>query len=265
MTSHAEFCERNYAINFLGFEVKEFWNVVTILAWIGFYGFIVWQRLTKRNSRKQSICGDMYVCLVLIHYLDGVMIHATNTSRWLHSEIVCLLTYSALYFEAQVYLPLISVLLPIAPRILKLLNLVEDGSASLLNKILNTPTSPAFEALLGPVIFFVVGPAINKTTRRVFLKENLFTVVTCSFMLSLNAFGRYLESQGMCHLLNTGFPIVDEFFTPHNVLDHCPSLNDYQIAILLDALVARIRQDSKVTQSEKPHFCNASRVDYLVG
>lgn len=226
----ATFCEGDYAVTP---RVKEFWNVLTAVGGLGFYAWKTWPR--RKRGPGQSWSGDVLMVCTTILWIEGVVIHAVDSGRWLPTEFAAVAVYATLFLETGYVFPLVSTVVPMFPRLLKLFHLTE--STSVLNTILSTPEAPAFEALAAPLLCFVAAPALHPDMR-VFFRYPL-TVAAISIQLLSLGLARFLEAKGVCHFVHSGIPIIDEFFTPHLLFDHLPIFADYQFALLLDCLTTR--------------------------
>jgi hypothetical protein len=239
------FCETDYAVTPY---VREFWNVASILGWVAFFCGCMYRRHFKGEKLlgfPHSISGSMQFLVTTIYYIDGIRIHAYTCDRVMTQELAVFLMMIPFFIEAESYLFPLAIVLPMIPNVLISMGLrLFPAGTSMMNSVVGLDFVPAFESLLSPVLVFIGTPIFVKLgllpkNFQIALDRDQFLKWSMILMFVSQALGRYLEANGHCHLLpfKTNVPLIDEFFTPHNLFDHIPSYFDYQLAIFFDHLV----------------------------
>ena len=204
-----DFCERDFAVTS---SVREFWCVVSITGWTLFMAVA----LLKRTP--QSLSGKTYLGLTIIYFIDGMSLH-NGGDRYL----------SLLAFHCLFLVPF-----------------------TLETRCVAIPL--AIWATGSPVNVFIIAFLFAPLLVRLRLLPSNFLVAlnagrkwSMIFFLLGIPLAKYCEANGICHLLDTGIPLLDEFLTPHNVFDHMTCFSEWQITLFLDLLVQLQRKNQIIS------------------
>lgn len=224
MAGH-DFCERDYAVSSV---VRDFWCVATIAAWTVFVASVLYQRWFQNDASPKraprSVSGSTYLALTFGYFVDGIRLHAGA------ARALSLLSFHALFLipfaiETRCYA------IPIAVATPTLLS----SLAPQLGEALEAPLSPVhvwIVAFLFAPVFVRLG-LLPATLQRALDTDprRKWSMIVMLFGVPL---AKSFEARNLCHVFHTGLPLIDEFFTPHNVLDHMTCYAEYQVALVLD-------------------------------